>query len=82
MGLFVSCMPMNQPFSAMSISVAGAAQIRTKKYSRATDATSAEQGTTANTAVTNTYWIAQISNAPINATLTLCVRIRRHSREI
>ena len=55
MGLLVSCMPMNQPLKVKRLSVAGAAQIRTKKYSRATDATSAEQGTTASTAVTKSH---------------------------
>ena len=72
-------MPMNQPFNAMSISVAGAAQMRMKKYARATSATPSEQGTTARTAVTNRYWIAQITKLAINAIVRLCVRILRHS---
>ena len=31
-GLTLSCMPMNQPFRAIRLSVAGAAHIRMKKY--------------------------------------------------
>ena len=54
-GATVFCMPMNQPFSAISASVAGAAQTRTKKYSRAKAATSSEQGISHSTSVTKNH---------------------------
>ena len=64
-------MPINQPLNAIKLSVAGAAQIRIKKYSRANIETCGEHGIIARTAVTNNHCNAQIIAAPIKAIVML-----------
>ena len=54
-GLTLSCMPMNQPLKAIRERVAGAAQIRMKKYFDASSRTSGVQSTTRKAALTNTH---------------------------
>ena len=75
----LSCMPMNQPFKAIRLKVAGAAQILTKKYSEASSRTCGEQSTTRKAAFTNIHCIAIRSNAIASDIPNALERIRAHS---
>lgn len=79
MGDIASCIPINHPRKVMSDKVAGAAQIRIKKYFRAKISTSGEQETHANTAVTNNHCIAQTSIVPKADKARLCANNFEHS---
>ena len=57
-GKTVFCMPMNQPLKTISDRVAGASQMRMKKYLRASSCTSPEQSMNINAVSTNSHWMA------------------------
>ena len=61
--LTLSCMPMNQPRKAISDKLAGAAQIRMKKYCSARARTCGEQSTKRKTALTKGHCNRSMKNA-------------------
>ena len=66
-GRTLSCIPMNQPFTAMRVNVAGAAQILTWKYPSASSLTSGEHFTTRKARSTKTHWANMQAAAMIRA---------------
>ena len=79
-GLTLSCIPMNQPLRAIRLRVAGAAQIRTKKYLAASSRTSGVESTTRKAAWTKTHCIAMSTRAQASAIPRARANMRAHSR--
>ena len=78
-GETLSCMPMNQPFTAIMLSVAGAAHILMKKYLRASSPTCGEQSSTRKAPLMKIHWIAIRKTEQARAMPNALERIFAHS---
>ena len=75
-GLIPSCIPMNHPFNAIRLRVAGAAHMRMKKYPDARASTSGEQSTKRKAPLTKSHCMAISTTDESIASPTALVRMR------
>ena len=77
--LIESCIPMNQPLKDIRERVAGAAQMRMKKYLRARVLTSGEQSTARKASFVKGHWTARVNAARPSASSRALASNRPHS---